>query len=226
MALTVLSLTALAQKEETITGNGKMVSRDVAVSSFSSLKASGLYELKLSQGDKESVRIETDENLQEYFTVRNEGSKLMIEMKKGGKNIKPKSKAKVYVSFKQLKDLELATIGNVEAKEELRFSDLSLTNRAIGNVDLRLSADKMNIYNSSVGNIKLTGQAQNAVIRNSGVGSLEAGSMVVQTMNIENTGVGHAEVNAQKELKVKDSMTGKVTNKGAAAVRRMNKVKV
>ena len=41
-------------------GNGKSVTRDVAVQSFSKLKASGVYELKLSQGDKESVRIEAD----------------------------------------------------------------------------------------------------------------------------------------------------------------------
>ena len=45
-------------------------------------------------------------------------------------------------------------------------------------------------------------------------------------MNIENTGVGSAEVNAEKELKVKDSMLGRVKNKGAAPVRKSNKVEI
>ena len=49
-------------KKETIEGNGKMVTRDVSVSSFDALQASGVYELKLSQGSKESVKIEADEN--------------------------------------------------------------------------------------------------------------------------------------------------------------------
>ena len=41
--------TTAAQKEkhETIYGNGKMITRDVTVSSFDALKASGVYELKL-----------------------------------------------------------------------------------------------------------------------------------------------------------------------------------
>jgi hypothetical protein len=77
-----------------------------------------------------------------------------------------------------------------------------------------------------VGNVKLSGKAEDAVFKNSGVGSLEAGSFVVQTMNIENTGIGSAEVNAEKNLKVKDSFMGKVKNKGNAPVRKMNKVKV
>jgi hypothetical protein len=63
-------------------------------------------------------------------------------------------------------------------------------------------------------------------MKNAGVGSLEAGNFVVQTMNIENTGIGSAEVNAEKDLKVKDSFLGKVKNKGNAPMRKMNKVRV
>jgi hypothetical protein len=47
---------------------------------------------------------------------------------------------------------------------------------------------------------------------------------VVQKMDIDNSGIGSAEVNAEKELKIKDSFLGKVTNKGNATIRRMNKV--
>jgi hypothetical protein len=43
-------------------------------------------------------------------------------------------------------------------------------------------------------------------------------------MDIDNNGVGSATVNAEKELKVKDSFLGKVRNKGNATVRKMNKV--
>src|SRR3954471_5806291 len=94
-------------KKETIEGNGKSVTRDVPVSSFESLKASGVYELKLSQGNKETVKIEADENLQQYFNVHNDGNKLVIEMEKlKNKNLNVKTKMKVYVTFKNLKELE------------------------------------------------------------------------------------------------------------------------
>jgi hypothetical protein len=219
--------TIAQQKQETIEGNGKIVTRDVAVTSFDALKASGIYELKLSQGSKETVKIEADENLQDLFEVRNEGNKLIIDMKKlEHKNLKSKNKMKVYVTFKKIKELELSTVGNVGSETQLAFDDLDLKNKSVGNVDLDLTANKIDLKNSSVGNVKLSGKAQNAVVKNSGVGSLEAGTFMVQTMNIENTGVGGAEVNAEKDLKVKDSFLGKVKNKGTAPVRKMNKVRV
>ncbi|MFL5740874.1 MAG: head GIN domain-containing protein [Flavisolibacter sp.] len=220
---------AAQDKKESIEGNGKLVTREVPVSSFDALKASGIYELKLSQGDRESVKIEADENLQQYFNVHNEGTKLVIDMDKlKDKNLQMhnKNQMKVYVTFKNLKEMELSTVGNVASEKSLSFQDLDLKNKSVGNVDLQFTANKLDMSNTSVGDVKLSGKAQNAVLKNSGVGSLQAGNFVVQTMNIENTGVGSAEVNAQKDLKVKDSFLGKVKNKGNAPTRRMNKVRV
>jgi hypothetical protein len=108
----------------------------------------------------------------------------------------------------------------------MKFDDLKLSNKSVGHVDLDLVANKIDIENKSVGNVKLTGKAEEAVMKNSGVGKIQAGSFLVQNMDIENTGVGAAEVNAVKNLKVKDSFLGKVSNKGAAPVRKMNKVRV
>ena len=220
-------MSAQDKNSETIQGNGKLVTREVAVTSFDALKASGVYELKLSQGDKESVKIEADENLQEYFNVHNEGAQLVVEMKKlEHKNFKSTNKIRVYVTFKNLKEMDLSTVGNVAAEESLAFDNLNINNKSVGNIDLKLTANSLDLKNKSVGNVKLSGKAENAVVKNNGVGSLQAGSFVVQTMNIENTGVGAAEVNAQKDLKVKDSFLGQVKNRGAAPMRKMNKVRV
>jgi len=230
-----LLLTSLshAQKDkndnnkETIEGNGKMVTRDVAVSSFDVLQASGIYELKLSQGSKESVKIEADENLQEYFNVHNDGSKLVIDMEKlKNKNLKNTGKMKVYVTFKNLKELDLKTVGDVSSEEQLSFEDLDLNTKNVGDVTLKLTAKKIDVDCKGVGDVKLSGKANEAIVKNKGVGSFKAGNFVVQTMNIENQGVGSAEVNAEKDLKVKDTFLGKVTNKGNATMRKMNKVRV
>lgn len=220
-------LHAQDEKQETIEGNGKHITRDVTVSSFDALKASGVYELKLSQGEREAVKIEADENLQQYFNVHNNGNKLVIDMEKlKNKNLKHAGKMIVYVTFKKLNTLDLSTVGSVVSDESLSFDNLILNNHSVGSVDLKMNANKVDIKNTGVGDIKLSGKATEAVVRNTGVGSLRASNFVVQTMNIENTGVGGAEVNAEKDLKVKDSFLGKVRNKGAANVRHMNKVRV
>jgi hypothetical protein len=226
-AVLLLVSTQAQKKQETIEGNGKVVTRDITISGFDALKASGVYELRLSQGNKESVKIEADENLQQYFTVRNEGNKLVIDMEKmKNKNLHQKNKMKVYVTFKSLKELELNTVGNVLSDEQLSFNDLNLDTKNVGNVDLKFTAKKLDLDNKSVGNVKISGKATEAVVKNKGVGSLDAGNFIVQTMNIENDGVGGAEVHAEKGLTVKDSFLGKVKNKGSATIRRMNKVRV
>ena len=219
------TVVAQNKKAETIEGNGKLVTREVPVQSFNALKASGVYELKLTQGNKEGVKIEADENLQELFTVANNSGQLVIDMKKmENKNLKSKNKMRVYVTFKNLKTLDIRMVGNVSAENQLAFEDVEIKNSSVGNVDLDLTAQKINLENKSVGNVKLNGKAQDAVFVNNGVGNINAGSFVVQTMDIENSGVGNAEVNAEKGLKVKDSFMGKVKNKGAATARKMNKV--
>lgn len=216
-----------SNNRETIEGNGKIITRDVPVKSFNELEANGVYELNLIQGDKEAVRIEADENLQEFFTVSSEGSKLLIDTKKlKDKNLKGKLKMKVYVTFRKLKSMDIGTVGSVNSDNQLAFDALEFHNNSVGNVNLKLSANKINLRNKSVGNVELSGKAEEAVFKNSGVGNLEASSFVVQRMDIDNSGIGNAKVNAQKTLKVKDSFLGKVSNKGGASIRKMNRVSI
>ena len=208
-----------------IEGSGNKVTKDVAVQPFDELDISGVFSVVLTQGNSESVKIEADDNLQELFEVKNEGSKLKIGMREKT-NFNSKTKMKVYISFKKLKSLDLKTVGNVSSEQMLSFDKLKLGNKSVGDVNLKISAQDVEIENKSVGSVKLQGKAENAVIRSNSVGSIVAPDFLVQTMDIDNTGVGSAEVNAAKELKVKDSFLGKVTNRGAATAKKMNNVRI
>jgi hypothetical protein len=222
-ALTMVFNMAAAQKNAKIEGNGKLVTREIDVRSFDELKASGVYELKLVQG-KESVKIEADENLQEYFSVSNNGSTLVINMDKlRNKSLNGKNTLKVYVSFKKLKELDLKMVGNTTSEKNLSFDDLNIVNKSVGNLKLDLTANKLSLDNKSVGNVTLSGKATNAVFENDGVGSLRAGDLIVQTLDIKNQGVGSAEVNVEKELKVKESWISNVKNRGSAQARKTGK---
>ncbi|RYY63769.1 MAG: hypothetical protein EOO12_11425, partial [Chitinophagaceae bacterium] len=163
-AFFVAAPAAFAQDNESITGNGKVVTANVPVQPFESLEASGVYELKLSQGDKESVKIEADENLQALFHVRNEGSKLVIDMgKRKNLNLKKSTKLTVYVTFRNLKSMDLQMVGSVRSEEALSFTDIKVKNNSVGNVSLKLTANSFDLDNNAVGNVTLSGKAQNAV---------------------------------------------------------------
>ena len=223
----LLATTVFSQKDNDkeikIEGSGNVVTKDVAVQPFDQLEASGIFNVVLTQGNKESLKIEAEDNLQPLFEVKNEGGKLMVDMKKDS-HFNSKKKMTVYITFKNLKSMDLKMVGNVTSTGNLNFGDLSLANKSVGSVDLALSAQKLDINNKSVGNLKLSGKAENAVIRSNSVGAIKASDLLVQTMDIDNDGVGSAEVNAVKELKVKDSFLGKVKNTGSATAKRINKV--
>ena len=230
--LSAVLFTATAQEKEKnkdkndkekIEGSGNVITRDVNVQSFDELQANGVFELKLSQGAKEQLKIEAEDNLQDLFEVKNEGSKLIVSMKKD-LHFNSKKKMIVYITFKKLKSLDLSMVGNAGSDDKLNFDDLRIDNKSVGSVKLDITAKKLNIDNKSVGNFTLSGSADNAIVKHNGVGSFRASNLVVQTMDIDAQGVGSAEVNAAKELKVKDSFLGKVRNVGSAPVKRMNRV--
>src|ERR1700733_9380104 len=99
IAILALSLSVSAQDSEKegpkIQGSGHVITKDIPVQSFDQLDISGVFSVLLTQGDKPSVRIEAEDNLQQLFEVKNDGSVLSIEMKKHS-NYNSKEKMKVY----------------------------------------------------------------------------------------------------------------------------------
>ena len=229
LAIMAVGFSTIAQKNDTyddkdrIEGSGNVITKDISVKSFDELDASGVFNLQLSQGDKETLRIEADDNLMDLFIIENEASTLTIKMKKNS-NFNSKKQLKVYVTFKTLKSMNLGMVGGTSSDEKLNFADLKLKNQSVGSVSLNMTLQTLNMENQSVGSVKLEGSAENAVVKNNSVGSINAGNFVVQKMDIENNGVGSATVNAEKELKYSDSFLGKVSNRGNATVKKKNKV--
>ena len=229
LTITAFSFSLQAQKndkyddKDRIEGSGNVITKDISVRSFDELDASGVFNLQLSQGDKETLRIEADDNLMDLFIIENEGSTLKIKMKKNS-NFNSKKQLKVYITFKTLKSMNLGMVGGTSSDDKLKFTDLKLKNQSVGSVSLNMTLQTLNMENQSVGSVKLEGSAENAVVKNNSVGSINAGNFVVQKMDIENNGVGSATVNAEKELKYSDSFLGKVSNRGNATVKKKNKV--
>jgi len=202
-----------------IVGSGNVITKEVTVQPFDELEASGVFNVVLTQGGKEALKIEAEDNLQQLFEVKNEGKKLIVSMKKDS-HFDSKKKMIVYITFKNLKTMDLKMVGNLTSEGNLNFDNLSLDNKSVGSVDLKLAAQKLDIKNKSVGSLKLSGKADNAVIKSNSVGSIKASDLIVQTLDIDNDGVGGADVNVAKEIKVKESFLGKVRNVGAATIKK------
>lgn len=98
----------------------------------------------------------------------------------------------------------------------LKSDAFEINSKAVGNINLQITVNKLNVTNKGVGNVTLRGTAKDAIVENAGVGKFDGEELVVQTMDINNSGIGSAEVNVEKNLKIKQSFLGKVRNKGNA----------
>jgi len=109
-----IAMPVKAQDKQKIEGNGNITTKTIPVKSFNSIKASGVFELHLIQDGTESVKVIADENLHSLFSIKNEGNALVIELdKKKNINFDSENRLKVYVNFKDLKEMNLSTVGNV-----------------------------------------------------------------------------------------------------------------
>lgn len=195
--------------------SGKRVSRDIDVASFDALKVEGVIELNLVQGSKEGVTVAADENLQGYLTIANNGKTLEIDTKKlNNKKIKGDWKLNVTVYFRDINNLSISTVGNVKNEGTLKFNDFKMQVSSVGNTTLKLNTEKLHLESSSVGNIELDGTAKSAVIRNSSVGNLRADGLKVGSLEINNSGIGNVDINAENISGYKSHMLGKVRNRG------------
>lgn len=208
IAVSLLSSAVIAQ------GNSTSV-KNVDVKSFSSIKASGVFTLKLAQGP-EGVKMEGDQELISRIQVVNEGNTLVIKMDDKKEKINSKKGATVTVSFKDLSSAEFNMVGDVKSAGTLKFSNLVINNNMVGDFSLDLSATSLVMKNKGVGEVELKGSATKAEITNSGVGEVDADDFKVQEMQVSNSGVGSVTVNVEKSIKVRNSGLGSVKNVGAA----------
>ncbi|MEJ7683132.1 MAG: DUF2807 domain-containing protein [Segetibacter sp.] len=137
---------------------------------FDAIEASGLYELILTEGAKEAVKIEADDNLINLFSVSTNGNKLVIEMPElknhdisTKKNDRKNLKWKIYVIYTNLKSLDVAIVGSVSATTPIKSDDFEINSKAVGNIDMKLNTNKLKVKNNGVGNITLKGTAKEAI---------------------------------------------------------------
>ena len=222
-SLTLLSLvlfitTACAQK---VTGNGNVVEENRPVEPFSALEVGGVLNVYLSQGDTESLTVEADENILNLIETENRGNTLVVKLKKGV-NIKKAERKNVYITLRSIDELEVGGVVNVKSETPIAIEKLKLDIGGVGNTDLELRGDQLDIKADMVGNVTLRGEVQEANIKNGGVGSLNAFDLVVNKLTIKNTGVGSAEVHAQDEISITSSGVGSVRYQGDAVVKELS----
>lgn len=202
--------------------NEDLSTEERSISEFSKLSVKGVFNLYLSQGNKESLRIEADENTMDKIITKNVGDKLIIELEEGIE-LFDREEINIYVTIKDLESFEFEGVGNIKTEEVLRLNDLELRGDGVGNTKLELEADRIDAEFNIVGNVTLSGKVETIDLENNGLGNVDASDLKAQFMTLNSNGIGNVEVHCEKEISITANGIGKVTYSGDPEVKNLNR---
>lgn len=194
-------------------GNGNVVIENCKVDVFSAIEIDGVFNVILKQGKKESVSIETDENLVELIDVTVSEKRLVVDLK-GDASIGDYTELNIFITLVNINVLDINGVGDISTETPLKLKELTLQNSGVGDINLVLDCDELTVNNSSVGDISLSGKTKHFNLNTSGVGDVLALQLDSRNTTVDNSGVGDVKVNATNSINIETSGVGDVEYSG------------
>jgi hypothetical protein len=206
------SRTAAAQQEERTTG------------SFKGVAAGGSLHVKVTLGNKESVRLEGDADAI---------ADLVTEVKDGILTIRPSTKkwndwsrkhsnARVtaYVSAKTLTSLTMSGSGSMEVQQTINTSELVTTVSGSGSIKATANLNSLVGVISGSGSLSMNGKADESNLTLSGSGNFSGKGFSVNDLSAQISGSASVYINAEKNINAVISGSGNISYTGNAQVKK------
>lgn len=231
--------------------NDSIISTQPAIQNFSSIRIQGDFEVLLTQGSTESIKIEGPAYIVNDMVVERSGQELNIKLNRSiwpwksnswykksreewnwNNGDRERKKVTVYITAKNLDGISMSGSGHIYFKDGLTTGNLRLHVSGSGHIEGQVQANDITSKISGNGNINLAGNAESSDVRISGSGSFSAAKLVTSNSKVHISGSGHANVNANKALTASISgsahvgYTGNVTSintskSGSGSITRM-----
>ena len=190
--------------------------KTIDVKPFKAIDADGVFNIILSQGDKESVVIKGE--LPKDLKISNSGDTLIIDDTAKMHNAVFHIKTDIYITVTNLTKMSISSVGSTKSSDTLKFKNFVYENEGVGSTNLLLRVDTLHASEDGVGAMTFAGKAGYASLEDNGVGSLDADAFKVEVLHVDVNGVGSASVYASKEIYIQSSGVGGVKYHGPAKV--------
>lgn len=195
-----------------VRGSGRLVTESREVSDFDRVSLNGSGKVVLTQGDEESLTIETDRNVMQYVISEVQGGTLTLGTK-SGMYIRP-TRLIFTLKVKDLDGLSVSGSGDIAAE---RFDADRLEIKVSGSGDLRidaLEAQAVEVRITGSGSVELAGQAPEQTIAIEGSGKYRGQDLRSETVSATVSGSGKATVWVTDSLDARISGSGSVNYYG------------
>jgi hypothetical protein len=208
-----LASCADGQFYKTVKGNGNVTKKDRPASSFDGVRVSSGIDVFLTQGDKESITVEADENLHEYILTEIKEGKLRVYT--DNVNIREAERLRVHVTIKDVRSLSTSSAGDIVGQTPLKGDKIEIGASSAGDIKVEVYAKVVEVDISSAGDITLTGEAETLGADLSSAGDLNAGEFKVREANVDVSSAGDARVFVTEKLVARSSSAGNISYTGS-----------
>jgi hypothetical protein len=214
--LAALGLTAC--DDDVIRGRGDVVTDFRVVSTFDAVEVNGDFEVYLTQGSGQEVRLEGQDNVLDAITTKIDGRELEIKFKPFV-NVRSHKPIRVYITNPTLTSLELSGSSRAEGRTPWTVDNLHLKLSGSGSVALEVrEANALDSRISGSGSMRLSGDAEDFESEISGSGDVRAFSLVTKRANARISGSGNCELTVTQSLNARISGSGNVRYRGEPLV--------
>ncbi|MCH9634728.1 MAG: hypothetical protein S4CHLAM7_14870 [Chlamydiae bacterium] len=202
-----------------ITGSESYVKEFQSNSSIRKLYFSaGPMDVYLTQGNKQSVRLEGDKDQIEQLDIKVLQGELDIVYKKGQKKPAKTGNVKIYITTATLNTITTKGMVKISSEKPWKVSSLNFLLTGSGEVEMDVNTKNLSIQISGSSELKLSGNTQNQNVAITGSGVYSGEDLKANTATIVLSGAGSAEVFVKKSMTVSIYGSGDVRYKGSPQI--------
>jgi hypothetical protein len=198
-----------------INGSGIIRTESRSVPTFTAIVVEGSGNVTLSQGNTQSLSVESDDNLLPLVKTEVLAGVLHLGFKEGVQ-ARHVSQLEFLITVAELSAVTIAGSGNLHTTTLLHADTLSLEIAGTGGIYAELDVGRLGVLISGSGGITSVGKTDQLSLTISGSGSMQARDLVSGAAEITVNGSGEAVINAQRTISINVSGSGRVAYGGGA----------
>lgn len=217
ISLVLLSIASIAFSQS--------IKKTFEVPEFKAIYVNSNYTVYLKQTNKQEVIAETPSDIMELTNVVVDNGVLMVNVERKPDNpnksvwakiddMKARPPMKLYVSVKNVNELQVNGGGKIVSENSLAADYLALAVSGSGSMDLDIKGNTLKTDISGSGSIALKGYATSNQITNNGSGTLNAFACELESAKVKLSGSGSAEINVTGTLDAQILGSGSIKHKG------------
>lgn len=213
LVLTFLSLMVLGQKKFVVDANASLRQLE---GSFTKIKISGPVKVYLSQANEESLAVSaSEEKYKESIKSNVKDNELHIFIS-GGKDLWRNSKSlKVYVSFKELRNLEISGAAAVMSVDAIKANQLSVDISGACNLAANLEVQKLDFEISGASKALISGSVDELLLDCSGASDFSSFELMAKNSQIDVSGASDVALTVVDSIKANASGASRIYYKGS-----------